>query len=684
MSIVDVGLKRDALAAALLGRRRVTLAPPSRLPLDAWADAHRVLTSESSSIPGAWMTSNVEVARGPFRAVTEFGVRKLTGMASAQIFKTSLCEVLIGRYMHLEPCPMLIFEPTKTTAEDFDSDKLEPMIRATPPLRDLFGGRAGLAKQNPNFLQSAKTFPGGFLKVFTADSTSNLAFRSVKVVMFDEVDKFKVTRDGDVIALGEERLKRFKPNDLSIRVSTPTITGESRIAAEYDKSDQRKPYVSCPGCGDYHFLEWENVIIPKSENGKANHEDAYYASECCGYIWNESDRIKIMTTAGSVSWRQTKTFECCDVTQDPEVERLWDFEDMQSQKSNPEYPVGYAVCKECGERAVDASHAGFWAWEIYNPVTSVVDTVRAFLGSKGDKNQLQNFINSKLARTFSKAVESVKVVDPEHIAARSEPPWPGVPAAVKCLTAGVDIQGDRLEIEIVGWGDGDESWSLDYQVIPGDPQLDNVWLILDQYINTPLIGEDGRKHHIQATCIDSGYLPDTACTFSAPRHRKNRVWAIKSDNGSAGSRTPIWPARAASAKRGAPIYRIGSQSAKDKVYHALSITQPGPGYMHIPSNRDARWYEQLTAEHLVRVSIGGGREGTFWRPKTAGKRNEAIDCRVYALAALHGLRALGVIKQSTAPGAAIPAKPEPAEDHKPAAAAKKPLKRRKTSSFWDA
>jgi phage terminase large subunit GpA-like protein len=675
MPQIDLDQKASQFLSRLRGVRRTAFAPPSRMPCDEWADTYRRVPAGAGSLPGPWSTSAVEVARGPMRAITERGVTKISGVASAQIFKTSTCETAIGRFMHLEPCPMLIFEPTEDTAEGLDAEKLEPMIRATPELAGLFGGRDALSKQNQNFVQFKKVFPGGYLRVFTAGSVSNLGMRSVRVVMFDELDKIEPTRDGDALKLGEERLKRYKPNDLSIAMSTPTVTGRSRIIRRYEQSDQRKPYVTCPACGDQHVMEWENVQIPKGTNGKRDASGAYYASPCCGYVWTEADRLKAITTEGSISWRQTRVFECCGETQDPDKERLWVFEDRQAHPSSKTFPVGYAVCKICGEETVDSRHAGFWAWEIYNPKTPVTDTAREWLDCQGNRDEIRNFVNSKLARTFAEELDVAKTVSPDHLAARSEPPWPGVPSAVRYLTAGVDVQEDRLEIEVVGWADADESWSLDYQVIVGNPREDDVWLHLDEIIRTPFDGEDGRAHYIQATCVDAGFLPDVVAAFSAPRHRSHRVWAIKSMN-ETGPRAPIWPSRAASSARGAPIYRIGSQAAKDRVYSALGQTQPGPAFMHVPSNRDARWYDQLTAEHLVRVSLGGGREGTRWQPKVKGRRNEALDCRVYALAALQGLRSLGVVKLVEQPGAAISKREQPEQPRK-----RKPSRSSTTGGF---
>lgn len=680
---MDLTQKADQLESALIEARRATLLPKPRLHVDEWSDQNRILPSETSSITGPWRTSQFEVARPFMRAFTEPGVRVMSAMASAQIMKTSGLENIIAYLMALDPGPMLMYEPTIQTVRRFDEDKLEPMIRATPALAELFGGRRALDNKNPNFLSGHKKFPGGFLYVLTSNSEENLAQTSARVVLYDEVDKMREVKGNDPISLGDERLKNFSFNGTSIRVSTPTVAGASPIASSYENSDQRKPYIKCPHCDEWHYMKWEQVTWDKDASGIGDPDTAAYVCEGCGTIWTEAERVRALTTDGGVYAFQTRPFECCGETQHPETERNWDIVD--------EYRAGYATCKTCGQRAVSNRHAGFWAWEAYHPGRPLSDTVRAFLDSKGDRNKLRNFVNSKLARTFSEEVDQSRSVDPDHIAARAEPPWPGVPAAVKIVTAGVDVQSGengRLEIEVVGWGDGDESWSLDYQIFEGDPSKDEVWSALDDYLMTPVAGEDGRQHYIQAVCIDTGgHNAEQVMTFARAR-AKRRVWAVKGANEKAGSRVEIWPRKISISKHGGQLHVVGTQSAKDAVEVALQTTEPGPQYMHVPANRHESWFEQVARSEMKKVvPTDNGRSGTQWVPRPGYKRNEGLDCRVYAICALAGLRKAGVVHLQGAAGTGtqkpeMPAKaPEP---DKPKATGKKarcPARRRR-SSFW--
>lgn len=304
-AMIDLLSDRASLQSAIAARRRQVLKPPPAITASEWADTYRIVPSETSAVTGRWDTSMYEVARGPMDAITEPGVRIITGVASAQIFKTSTGETAIGYFMHLAPRPILVYEPTDTTVDAFVDSKLDPMIKSSPVLAALWGGRAALERKNDRFIHAKKTFAGGYVEILTANSPANTASRSAGVVFMDEVDKFEMTRDGDPVALIDERLKGFTGDDLSIRMSTPTIEGESPIMAEYLKSDRRKPYVKCPHCGEYHYFKWSQVFY-KDADGKADPDRAAYHCESCGSAWTEAERIKALTTKGSISWRQPR------------------------------------------------------------------------------------------------------------------------------------------------------------------------------------------------------------------------------------------------------------------------------------------------------------------------------------------------------------------------------------------
>lgn len=566
--MIELCAGRDDLVRALLERRKVSFAPPSGLKPDEWVDKYRVVPSETSAITGRWQTSQFEVARGAMRALVEPGVRKITICASAQIMKTSVAETAIAYFIDTQPCPILVYQPTDDTAATFVDTKLDPMLKNSPRLAAKWGGKKKLELKRDDFTTYFKRFGGGYIEVMTAQAVANLGMRSAKVVIFDEVDKFKVTKDGDVIALGEERTKGFSGEELSIRVSTPTIDGASPILAEYQKSDMRKPHIACPHCGAWHWLKWSNVHYKTADN-KADPTIAAYYCESCGCAWSEAERVTALTTAGAVEWRQTRPFRCCDEHQEPDRERRWDDE-------------GRALCKHCGERALPNAHAGFWAWEIYHPRRSLEDLVRSWLDCQGNAAKMQNFVNSKLAEAWKIQSDDYVVVDQEQFTSRAEPDWDAVPSDVLIITAGVDVQPrgqkspGRLEVEVVGWGEGEETWSLDYHIIEGDPDSAEVWARLDELRQRDYQTADGRVLHIQACCIDTGGHNTDAVMAYAGARRSQRVWPIKGASETGGRRHPIWPALPPKTVRhGAKLYVIARWRRRTGLAPASAAPWPG-------------------------------------------------------------------------------------------------------------
>lgn len=356
-------------------------------------------------------------------------------------------------------------------------------------------------------------------------------------------------------------------------------------------------------------------------------------------------------------------------------------DDQNLEPREGENTIGLATCKHCAKTPVYCGNAGFWGWELYNPTTSFRDLMKLWVSIKGDRSKTKAFHNNRLARTFREVIESQKMVDPEHLAARAEPDWAVLPQGVDFATAGVDVQDNRLEIETVGWSLDEESWSISYDVLMGSPAGDGVWLALDELLKRTYEREGGKQIPVSAVAIDSGGHHAATVTNFCRVRQKRRVWAIKSLSERKGTRKEyIWPRSPSISKVGCPVHSISSGGAKDRVEMHLSKTDPGPGYMHIPASRDKTWYDQFLSEHRVFVDLGGGRMGSHWAVKPGKQRNEAWDCRVYALAAVEGLRVIGAIPMRGAPGIAAPKpKSETTEgDERPTLAELKPRRVRRS------
>ena len=593
-------------------------------------------------------------------AVTEPGVHIITTMVCTQLLKTSILENVFGFYAHLDPCPILLLQPKEDAAEQFSKERISPLIRVTPVLRKL----VGTAKtRNADETLLFKSFPGGFLALAGAGSPDNLARRPIRVLLADEVDKYPVTREGDPIALAEERTATFGVNWLSIRACSPTIQDESRIERSYLASDMRRASVACPSCGHRQFLDFfRHVDWDKRKDEKGNvvehlPKTARIFCEACNRGWSEGDRLRALQTT---RFHQTKPFDCCGHRHIPleQYEKVW--RDAQtdglseadaSQRavdatwdwwSSDRHGVYRAKCPDCGKWAVDNEHAGFQAGKLFSPWAKdkPSNIAAKWLTAKDDEDLKQAWWNTQAGMPYRP--NSGKNLNLEVLAARGET-WPAeIPAGVGVLTAGVDVQDDRLECEVVGWGHDEESWSIDYEVFEGDPGTPELWKKVDAYLKRTWYRYDGRAYTISSACIDSGGHNTQMVYEFAKARLGRRIYAIKGESARNGQRSPVWPAKKPT-RRNKGGYRptiIGVNTAKDTVRHRLEKETPGPGYMHFPADRDINYYAQLTSERIV-VKQASGHKFRVWE-LPAGRANEALDCRVYAYAALCAMLHFGL------------------------------------------
>jgi phage terminase large subunit GpA-like protein len=662
---------RDIARAAI----KRSLSPPPQISLPEWADTYRQLSRAVGAVGGGWQTSRVEVARGPMMAVTEPGVRTITLRVATQLLKTELLLNTIGFLAHVDPGPMLMVLPKEDAAQAFSKERLSPMIETTPILREMMGDQRTRRTDNSILF---KRFPGGFLALAGAGSPTNLSMRPVRVVLLDEIDKYESTKEGDPIMLAEERSSTFGNRRLSIRACSPTWTETSRIDRSYLESDQRRPYVACPHCGHQNDLDFFRHVHWEKRAGKHLPETAAISCEECGAGWSEAERMQALA---GIRWHQTRTFICCGEGQDPRQTRLWDWD--------ADWQIGYALCSICGTRAVPNHHAGFTAGKLFSPWLTVQELATGWLEAKDDPESKQVFYNTQLGEAFK--VDALREASADLLLRRREQ-WHDVPDEVLVITAGVDVHPGgtasegRLEVEVVGWGLGEESWSLGHEVFSGDPAKALVWGELDDYLLAPWTRVDGRQMAIRACCIDSGgHNTQEAYRFAVARTGRN-VWAIKG----ASDRqqwSPVWPTssrdKRQSYRAGFRPVIIGVNAAKEAVRQRLLVQEPGPGYCHFPIGRPSTFFEQLTSERLVIERKGGSMVRRWMAPPH--RANEALDTRVYAYAALQGLYVVRRLRLERA-AQAMRDVPLPAPTIEPAAATPQsrmptPPPRRRVSFF---
>jgi phage terminase large subunit GpA-like protein len=598
------------------------------MTLVQWADEYRKVAAKTSASPGQWRTNSQPVAFGIMEAVTERDTHTVSVMAGTQVVKTELEINVAGYFIHQDPSPILFVQPNQNAARSFSKERFEPTVEASPVLAALIAPSKSRDSKNTF---THKEYPGGAIDFVGANSPTDLASRPKRVILSDEIDKYPPSAgdEGDPLKLAEERASTYHALGRAkfVRTCSPTSKLTSRIGREYAASDQRKCYLECPHCGEAHVLTWKNVRWGKNAQGEHDPSTARIACSACGVLWTEQDRIAALDALehrSDFGWRQTRPFTCCG---ERHVPSRWTDQ-------------GRSVCPTCETPSTYGGHAGFQVSKILSKRHRLPNLVQEFLDAVGNPELLKKFTNTGLAELWEEQGEDVDL----HILqerARAEA-WTSVnaeeemlasPSGVLVVTCGVDVQGDRLEIERVGWGLAEESWSLDHRVIYGDPSAPEVWSDLDEYLQTATGTTDGRTIGVAATAIDSGgHYTDAVYNFVRDKSRR-RVWAIK---GQGGEGKPVWPKLASKNNKGKiALFNIGVDSGKDIVYGRLRIAAVGPGYCHFPADRDGAYYEQLTSETVVTRYVKGSPVRS-WVPKP-NTRQEALDCRVYAFAALRSM-----------------------------------------------
>lgn len=588
----------DALQAGLLSARRRNIQPPPKLTLSQWAAKYAVLSRETSAQTGRFHAFPYQI--GIMDAITDPTVEMVTVQKSARVGYTKILDHVAGYYIHQDPSPILVVQPRVEDAEDYSVTEIEPMLRDTPVLAEIVGDpkkKDARQKINKRIFRNGASIsfvgansPGGFRRI------------TARIVKFDEVDGYPVMgagKEGDQIKLGIKRTESFW-NRKIILGSTPTVKGESRIEKSYANSDQRKYYVPCPHCGAYQVLEWGGPDTPygmkwdKDENGVGIPDSVFYACKVTGCVIREDDKEDMVERG---EWRATKPFK---------------------------------------------GHAGFHIWAAYSLFVNASwrNLVAEWLEVKDDPLMRQTFVNLVLGETYEDRGD--RALQEDRLAARCEVWGAEVPDGVAVVTVGVDTQGDRFECEVVGWGLNEESWSIDFEVIEGDLETPDPWNRLDAYLRRIWFRADGRGFEVMAVCHDSGGHHTQKVYEFAKARLGRRVWAVKGESAVGGKRSPVWPTKTPS-RRNKSSFRpviLGVNAAKDSIRSRLHLVEPGPGYMHFPASRDINYFAQLTAERSVRKTSGGQHYRVWELPN--GRANEALDCRVYAYAALCGLMHMGL------------------------------------------
>src|SRR5690242_8119247 len=592
-------MARSAAGSQALATALAQFAPPQRISTAQWAEQYRHLPQAGGALPGPFRFSVTPYLRGILDAYDDPKVHTIVCRKSAQVGWTDGVLVnILGRHIHLDPCPILVLFPKDGTARGFTREKLNPSIEATAELRE----RVDIRTRGSDNTLEFKSFAGGFIKLAGSNSPANVKSTPARVVAVEEPDD--VNRDvkgqGSAIALGIERNKTFW-NRKNIIGGTPTVKGFSEVEAWESSSDRRRFFVPCHHCGEANPLMWEHVqwkqdaLMHHPIYGTHLPETAAYACPSCGALWSDFEKNANVARAEAAGfgWKATAPFN---------------------------------------------GVAGFYLNELYSQMPAsrlalLADKWLKALHSKrnGDLGPLKAFVNSSLGEAWELRDELPSI---EVLRERGEKyAEMTVPAPALVLTGFVDVQHNRLAVILRAWGREEESWLAWWGEILGNPLETAVWQELDERLAMPVRNHGGGVLMLSALGVDSGDGLTADAVYAYVRARKHRRFMATKGSSQPGReifRPPLQSvdttAAARAHKYGLRPYIIGVDRAKDLIHGWLKLTGDGPGRFHWFESARADYLEQLTAE--VKYARRGAREE--WVLK-AGARNEALDGEVGAL-----------------------------------------------------
>ena len=578
--------------------------PPEDLSVSRWAAKYRVLSRESSAEAGPWRNERTPYMVEPMDAFNDPKVHEIAIVAGSQTGKSETQLNTIGYIIDQDPASTLYVQPNLDDAKKFSRLRIAPMFRDSARLRSKV---SEVRSRDAGNTVLQKTFPGGMLTIVGSQSPSALASTPARYVLGDEIDRWALSAgtEGDPWELAKARTTTFY-NAKLLAVSTPTIKGFSRIEKLYNDGTQERWCSRCPDCGEWHDILFDNIKF-------------------------DFDVIKVGRTktyvVNSVYW-------CC-----PSCGCVHTEKEMRAQPAKwiARNPAAYAQ----GRRS-------FWVNAFSSPWRSWEAVVVKFLESKNDPQKLKVFYNTVLGELWEDRGdledEDTMLSRREDYGKREDGTPVELPDGVLVLTCGVDTQDDRLEYEVVGWGHYKESWGIKKGIIMGDPNDDHVWERLDEVINKIYKFASGRGLTISMTFVDSGGHK-TQSVYRHCRDRLNkRVFAIKGVGGDGVPYTKP-PSKVKIVVNGTAIgqawlYSIGVDAGKADIMGAIKVQEAGPKFCHFPKGEergyDMTYFNGLLSEKLVMKSERG-RTRWAWEKLPGHERNEALDCRNYAQAALRVL-----------------------------------------------
>ena len=573
------------------------LKPLPKTSVSNWADNHRMLSSGISAEPGKWKTSRAPYQKDIMNAFTEPGIHRVVVKSSSQIGKSDMMNNVIGRFAHLDPCAIMMIQPTIDMAQDYSKTRIAPMIRDTKVLNNLF---YDVKSRDANNTILSKVFPGGRLIMCGANSPAGLASRPIRILLADEVDRFpdSAGTEGDPVDLAAKRMTTFWNSCMGL-FSTPTNEGSSRIDEEYLAGTQEEWQHKCPNCGEYHLLRHIDMTVDYKE------------------IKTPSGKKTVIVN--DVKWRCPH----CGFS----------FSEKEMKQTPQKYISRNADALKNGIRS-------FFVNGFTSPWMTWTRIMREWLEAKGDPEREKVIMNSVFGESYKQkgAFEDEQIFLRRRESYRAE-----LPNGVLLLTAAIDTQDNRLEYEVVGWGKEEECWGIRKGIVLGAPNQDRTWKEIDNILDKTYHFADGKGLKVVRTFIDSGgHYTSDVYNYCQKNFHKQR-FAIK---GRGGPGIPLIYKIAKANNAKAPLILLGVDDGKQQIMDRLSIDSPGPLYFHFPqdegikelSNRgyDDLYFKGIISEHK-KVYKRNGVLREVWET-TKNVRNEPLDLRNYNLACMKSLK----------------------------------------------
>lgn len=580
---MSVGVKTlKTLTATALQRFR----PAPETSISDFCDQYRTISPETAESPGPWRTDFVPYMREILECFKRRDVSRIILKWGIQLGKTEyILNILLYIFVRIPSSIMVVLPKKETAKNEFSAKRLKPMIRDCAVLKDIFPK----AKRG-RFIDTKdqKTYVGGSLKIVGTDAT-DLASTPVRFLFVDEVSKFKgsVKGEGDPFLLAEGRQSNFF-DAKSIFTSSPAEEGVCQISRLFDASRQHVFLVPCPACGSRIEFLWEHMV------------------------WDFDQA-------------QTARYRCQQC-----------FHEIDHRHKKKMIALGEWVCTT-PERSMDS--VGYHLSSIYSPWVSWAKLTKQYIEArndlqKGNEEPMRVFVNTRLAREYSPQTEGV---DDSTLYGRREEYPAEVPGPCVCLTAGVDVNSTNIAIEVIGWGEGDESWSIGYRVFHGDPRQAQVWQDLEEYLLKPFRHEYGFYVGIDAVAVDHGFLKHMVESF-VKTHQSRRYFAVKGERGWG---RPIvgdpYYTKKGKKSRKVPLYPVCDAEAKVQVYSDLQ-RDSGPRACHFPKDDNnerevysRRFFQELTSERIKTKYVKGFPVKEWEKPQRL--RNEPLDCRKYGMVA---------------------------------------------------